>query len=41
MGEIAVETLVARIEGQRDWPLEIAVQPEFVVRESTAPVRPV
>jgi LacI family transcriptional regulator, galactose operon repressor len=40
MGEIAVETLVARIEGEREWPREIAVQPEIVVRESTATVRP-
>jgi LacI family transcriptional regulator len=49
MGEIAVETLVARIDGERidgertdgerDWPREIAVQPEIVVRESTGPVR--
>jgi LacI family transcriptional regulator len=41
MGEIAVETLVARIEGEREWPREIAVQPEIVVRESTAAVRPI
>src|SRR6202051_3173641 len=40
MGEIAVETLVARIEGEKEWPREIAVQPEIVVRESTAVVRP-
>jgi LacI family transcriptional regulator len=40
MGEIAVETLVARIEGEKEWPREIAVQPEIVVRESTAAVRP-
>jgi LacI family transcriptional regulator len=44
MGEIAVETLVARIDGERidgekDWQHEIAVQPEIVVRESTGPVR--
>jgi len=39
MGEIAVETLVARIEGAQDWRREIAVQPEIVVRESTARVR--
>ena len=49
MGEIAVETLVARIDGERidgeridrekEWQREIAVQPEIVVRESTGPVR--
>jgi LacI family transcriptional regulator len=49
MGEIAVETLVARIDGEhvdgeridreKDWQREIAVQPEIVVRESTGPVR--
>src|SRR6266436_6192275 len=39
MGEIAVETLVARIEGDSEWRREIAVQPEIVVRESTARVR--
>jgi len=38
MGEIAVETLVARIEGQKEYRREISVQPELVVRESTAPV---
>jgi LacI family transcriptional regulator len=38
MGEIAAEALIARIEGQADWPREIAVQPEIVVRESTARV---
>lgn len=35
MGEIAAEVLIARIEGERDWQKEIAVQPEIVVREST------
>jgi DNA-binding LacI/PurR family transcriptional regulator len=39
MGEIAVEILIARIEGQKDWPREISVQPEIVVRESTGPAR--
>jgi LacI family transcriptional regulator, galactose operon repressor len=37
MGERAVETLLARIEGEKDWPREIAVQPEIVIRESTGP----
>jgi LacI family transcriptional regulator len=35
MGEIAVEILIARIEGQKEWPREISVQPEIVQREST------
>lgn len=37
MGEIAVETLIARIEGQKEYKQEISVQPELIVRESTAP----
>ncbi len=36
MGEIAMQTLLERIEGREDYPQEIAVQPELVVRESTA-----
>ena len=39
MGEIAVETLVGRIDEELECPSEIAVQPEIVVRESTAQVR--
>jgi DNA-binding LacI/PurR family transcriptional regulator len=35
MGEIAAETLVQRIEGREDYPAEIAVAPELIVREST------
>jgi DNA-binding LacI/PurR family transcriptional regulator len=35
MGEIAMKTLLERIEGRQDCPREIAVQPELVVREST------
>jgi LacI family transcriptional regulator len=38
MGEIAAQTLVERIEGKKDFPEEIAVAPELVVRETTAPV---
>lgn len=38
MGEIAMQTLLERIEGRQDYPKEIAVQPELVVRESTAKV---
>ena len=36
MGEIAAQTLVERIEGQKKYPSQIAVKPELVVRESTA-----
>jgi LacI family transcriptional regulator, galactose operon repressor len=36
MGEIAMKTLLERIEGREDYPKEIAVQPELVIRESTA-----
>jgi len=36
MGEVAAETLLERIEGNREYPSEIAVEPELVVRESTA-----
>jgi len=39
MGEIAVEILIARIDGQKEWPREISVQPEIVKRESTCQVR--
>jgi|SRR5579864_568247 len=39
MGEISVELLISRIEGQKEWPREIPVQPEFVVRDSTGPAR--
>ena len=35
MGELAMQTLLERIEGREDYPGEIAVQPELVVREST------
>jgi DNA-binding LacI/PurR family transcriptional regulator len=42
MGQIAAQTLVDRIEGRGECVPEIAIEPEFVVRESTgpAPVRP-
>lgn len=36
MGHIAAETLLERIAGRSDYPSEIAVEPELVVRESTA-----
>ena len=37
MGEVAAKTLLARIENEdsEDYPDEIAIQPEFVVRESS------
>lgn len=39
MGEIAVQTLVERIDEGREWQREISVQPELVIRESTGPIR--
>jgi DNA-binding LacI/PurR family transcriptional regulator len=36
MGEIAARTLLNRIEEHEDWIPEIAIDPEFVVRNSTA-----
>ena len=39
MGQLAVETLVERLEGGKEMEREIAVQPEIVVRESTGPAR--
>jgi DNA-binding LacI/PurR family transcriptional regulator len=43
MGEIAARTLLNRIEEHEDWVPEIAIEPEFVARNSTsrAPSRPV
>ncbi len=40
MGEIAAETLVQRIEGRRDHPRQILIEPELVARESTAKAVP-
>lgn len=37
MGEVAAQSLLDRIEGKKEYPLEIAIEPELVVRESTAP----
>jgi LacI family transcriptional regulator len=39
MGEIAARTLLNRIEDREPYVSQIAVEPEFVVRSSTAPVR--
>jgi len=36
MGEVAAQSLLERIEGKKDYPNEIAIEPELVVRESTA-----
>jgi len=36
MGEIAARTLLNRIEEHEDWVPEIAIEPEFLVRNSTA-----
>jgi LacI family transcriptional regulator len=36
MGEVAAQTLLDRIEGRKEYPAEIAIEPELVVRESTA-----
>jgi LacI family transcriptional regulator len=36
MGQVAAESLLERIEGRKDYPSEIAIEPELVVRESTA-----
>ena len=38
MGEVAAQSLLERIEGKKDYPSEIAIEPELVVRESTAPI---
>jgi len=35
MGQVAAQTLMERIEGKEDYPAEIAIEPELVVREST------
>jgi DNA-binding LacI/PurR family transcriptional regulator len=39
MGQIAAETLLARIEGESEVQLEIAIEPTLVIRESSGPVR--
>jgi len=35
MGQVAAQTLLERIAGREDYPSEIAIEPELVVREST------
>jgi LacI family transcriptional regulator len=39
MGRIAAKALLERIEGKTDGPVEIAIEPTLVVRQSTAAVR--
>jgi DNA-binding LacI/PurR family transcriptional regulator len=43
MGRLAAQTLLARIEGAKDYPAEIPIEPELVVRQSTgrAPKPPI
>ena len=36
MGEVAAQVLLERIEGNKEYPSEIAIEPALVVRESTA-----
>jgi len=38
MGQIAAQTLIDRIEERGTYAPEIAIEPEFVVRESSGPV---
>jgi LacI family transcriptional regulator len=38
MGEVAALSLLERIEGNQEYPDEIAIEPGLVVRESTAKV---
>ena len=35
MGNIAAKILLARIEGEEDYPQEVSVEPELIIREST------
>ena len=39
MGEIAARTLIGRIDNSEPYVPEIIIEPEFVVRDSTAPAR--
>src|ERR1700683_2723042 len=36
MGEVAAQSLLERIEGKKDYPSEIAIEPDLVVRKPTA-----
>jgi LacI family transcriptional regulator len=35
MGEVAAQSLLERLEGKKEYPAEIAIEPELIVREST------
>ena len=37
MGQIAAQTVVDQIEGRGEYVPEIAIEPEFVIRQSTGP----
>ena len=36
IGEVAAQSLLERLDGNKEYPSEIAIEPELVVRESTA-----
>jgi len=36
MGEVAAQSLLERLDGNKEYPSEIAIEPDLVVRESTA-----
>jgi LacI family transcriptional regulator len=36
MGEVAAQVLLERIQDKKEYPADIAIEPELVVRESTA-----
>ena len=38
MGQIAAQTVVDLIEGRGEYVPEIAIEPEFLIRQSTGPV---
>jgi LacI family transcriptional regulator len=40
MGETAARILLQRIQGFKDYPVEFAVPPELIIRETTAPPNP-
>jgi LacI family transcriptional regulator len=40
MGQIAAQTVIERIEERGTYQPEIAIEPEFVVRDSSGPARP-
>ena len=39
MGKVAAQTLLDRLDGKQEYPSEIAIEPELVVRESTGYAR--